>query len=341
MSAEVIIHRAGPGLTVQDFGRPGYLAFGLSRGGAADRLALAEGAALLGQGEACAAIEMAGTGGEFEVTGDVIIALSGAPMKASVDGERLPWNTTHVLGQGARLSIGGTEAGNYGYLHFAGGVGGRRLLNAEGAHLTAGLGRTLQAGDQIGLGDCIAKGEAGMTLDVRPRFSGGTVRVVPSLQTHIFGESETARFEASEFKRDARGNRMGARFLPSGDGFQAASGLSILSEVIVPGDIQVTGDGTPFVLLSECQTTGGYPRIGAVLPADLPIVAQAQPGATLRFKFVELAEAVEIERRERDYRTKLHKAVRPLIRDPAQMHDLLSYQLISGMTAGDDMEREA
>ena len=51
MSRALIIHRAGPGVTVQDMGRPGYLAFGLSRGGAADRLALYEGAALLGQPE--------------------------------------------------------------------------------------------------------------------------------------------------------------------------------------------------------------------------------------------------------------------------------------------------
>lgn len=85
---------------------------------------------------------------------------------------------------------------------------------------------------------------------------------------------------------------------------------------------------------------GGYPRIGSVLPADLPRVAQAQSGTGLRFRFVTLEEAVEAERRERERRKGLRRSLRPLIRDLRTMHDLLSYQLISGMTAGDDLERE-
>ena len=106
----------------------------------------------------------------------------------------------------------------------------------------------------------------------------------------------------------------------------------------MPGDIQITGDGTPFVLLSECQTTGGYPRIGSVLPSDLPRVAQAPPGAEIRFSFVSLDEATRIERRHAEAQRALPGKVHPLIRDPHGMSDLLSYQLISGVTAGDETE---
>ena len=86
MSAHLTILRAGPGLTVQDLGRPGYLDMGLSRGGAVDRLALAEGAALLGQADSLAAVEMAGMGGEFQADQDLRIALTGARMRAQIDG---------------------------------------------------------------------------------------------------------------------------------------------------------------------------------------------------------------------------------------------------------------
>ena len=82
MSRTLIVHQAGPTLSVQDLGRPGYMAFGLSQGGAADRLALAEGAALLGQDPEFAALEMAGIGGNFEASQDIRIALTGAPMTA-------------------------------------------------------------------------------------------------------------------------------------------------------------------------------------------------------------------------------------------------------------------
>ena len=88
MTRALLIHRAGPAITVQDLGRPGYLARGLSRGGAADRLALRQGAALLGQAVG-AALEMAGLGGSFSVTAPTRIALTGAPMRASRDGTPL------------------------------------------------------------------------------------------------------------------------------------------------------------------------------------------------------------------------------------------------------------
>ena len=132
---------------------------------------------------------------------------------------------------------------------------------------------------------------------------------------------------------------MGVRLVCDEPGIHSEVGLSVLSEVIVPGDIQITGDGTPFILLGECQTTGGYPRIGSVLPCDLPRVAQAQPGDLLRCKFVTLDEAIDAELREARHRVSLREHLQPLIRDPHDIRDLLSYQLISGATCGDDLER--
>ncbi|MDG1430582.1 MAG: biotin-dependent carboxyltransferase family protein [Paracoccaceae bacterium] len=339
MNRSLIVHRAGPGVSVQDLGRAGYLAFGLSRGGAADRLALYEGAALLGQSETLAALELASIGGEFEASEDIRIALTGGRMRALVDGEKIAWNASYMLTKGQTLSIGAAEAGSYGYLHIGGGIATPEVLGGRSSHQAAGLGASLVSGQHLAIG-ADTQGETGMTLVSDTRYTGGTVRIVKSLQTDFFAPSEIARFEATEFRRDTRGNRMGVRVLSDGQGFKSDAGLSVLSEVIVPGDIQITGDGTPFVLLSECQTTGGYPRIGSVLPADLPKVAQAQPGATLRFVFVSLSQAVEIERREKACRGGLRGKVEPLIRDPRSIPDLLSYQLIGGMSAGDEFEKD-
>lgn len=339
MTRALIIHRAGPGVSVQDQGRLGYLVFGLSRGGAVDRLALIEGAALLGQPASHAALEMAGMGGLFEASEDVRIALTGAPMRADIDGAPIGWNASHLLPKGARLSIGGAEAGSYGYLHLGGGVQTPQHLGARGAHMAAGIGHAVQPGDHLPIGPDTRPHDTGLRLDLDPRFDGGTIRIVPSLQTGFFAASEIARFEATAFHRDTRGNRMGVQLVPQGEGFHSEAGLSVLSEIIVPGDVQITGDGTPFVLLCECQTTGGYPRIGSILPADLPRVAQAPAGAVLRFRFLTLPEAVEAERRERARRDALRAELRPLIRDPATIPDLLSYQMIGGVTAGDDIER--
>src|SRR6056297_2823838 len=338
--SRLIVHDAGPGASVQDLGRPGYLAFGLSRGGAADRLALAEGAALLGQGDQLAALEMAGMGGDFEAAQDLRIALTGAPMRAAIDGTRIAWNASHALPLGSTLTIGGAETGTYGYLHVGGGFTAPQQLGSCGAHLASGLGTAVQAGTRLDVTQDHAPGMVNRQLPADPRFEGGELRVVPSLQTDFFPESEVARFETTDFKRDAKGSRMGVRLTSDDTGFHSDAGLSVLSEVVVPGDIQITGDGTPFVLLSECQTTGGYPRICSVLPCDLPIVAQAQPGATLRFAFVALQDAVEAERRAAAHRAGLRDGLWPLVRDPHDIADLLSYQLIGGVTAGTELDQE-
>ncbi len=339
MIRTLLVHRAGAGMTIQDLGRPGYLSFGLSRGGAADRLAVSEGAALLKQDEKLAVLEMASTGGEFEATHDLRISLTGAASRASIDGARLAWNASHRLPAGARLSIGGKNTGSYGYLHLGGGIQSSKILNARSAHLTAGIGTLVQTGDQLPVGPD-SNTETGLKLHTLPRHDGGTIRLVPSLQTDVFSASEIARFEATEFRRDNHANRMGMRIIPEGRGFNTAVGLKILSEVIIPGDIQITGDGTPFVLLSECQTTGGYPRIGSVLPADLPLVVQASSEAVLRFKFISLREALKAEKQEAKRRRAFNENISPLIRQPHSVANLLAYQLISGATAGDDLERD-
>ncbi|MCB4458241.1 biotin-dependent carboxyltransferase family protein [Leisingera sp. McT4-56] len=335
MSGTLIVLRAGPGVTFQDGGRPGWLEYGVSRGGAADRLALAEGAALLGQGADLAAVEMAGMGGEFQANSDLRIALTGAPMRASIDGTAVAWSASHLLPVGARLTIGAARSGCYGYLHVGGGIQTPVHLGARSAHLAAGIGAPLAEGDVLETGPDSGR-TTGLGLAPENRFEGGTVRVVPSLQTALFPQAELSRFEQSTFRRGARGNRMGVPLEGSGVGFRPEGARTVVSEVIVPGDIQVTGDGTPYVLLSECQTTGGYPRIGTVLPCDLSVLAQAAAGMALKFRFIALEEAVALERAEAERRKGLGSLCFPLIRDPRTMSNLLSYQLISGAIAGED-----
>ncbi len=335
----LIAHRIGPACTLQDMGRPGLLALGVSRGGAMDVLALAEGAALLGQDSSLAALEMAGLGGEFEATGDLRIALTGAPMKAMIDGQPVNWNASHALMKGQRLAIGAVLAGAYGYLHLGGGFDGPLILGSRSAHLLAGLGGLVQAGDRLAAGPEQGGPEqagpeqgsrTGYGLAVTDRFGGGTVRVVASVQTRLFGDDVLQRFQDTAFWRGARANRMGAQIQSQGGGFATSNQLNILSEMIVPGDIQMTGDGNPFVLLAESQTTGGYPRIATVIPCDRPIVAQAPAGAPLQFQFIPLEQAMEAQQAFETTLAGLTKSCQPLIRDVAEISDLLSYQLISG-----------
>ena len=315
----------GPAVAVQDLGREGFITNGLTRGGAADRLAMCEGASLLKQSQDCAVLEMVGVGGRFEALDDCVVALTGAAMRTTIDGAPALWNASHALAKGSVLEIGPTLQGTYGYLHVAGGFQTASTLGARGAHLSVGIGALVAQGDVLPIKERLLP-SAGLNLSRDTRFAGGVLRVVPSAQTDLFPQTLRARFEETDFRRDPRADRQGMRLDFDGDGFLPGAGLSVVSEIIASGDVQITGDGTPFILLAESQTTGGYPRIGTVLPSDMPRAVQCPAGQSLRFTFVSLDEARSIEARARKTWASLKPT--PLVRDPRDMSDLLSYSLI-------------
>ena len=331
--------RCGPGITVQDQGHTGCLQVGLSTGGAADRLALQEGAVLLRQSAASAALELTGIGGAFDASTDIRIALTGAPTHAEIDGECIACNASHWLRRGQTLTVGHSARGNYSYLNVGGGIDTPPFLGSRSTHLAARIGEPVTMGAALPLGEDPGD-RTGLTIDVPDRFSGGELRVVASVQTSQFDAETLARLQKTDFTRDPRGNRMGARLAFDGLPFRAERQFDILSESVVPGDIQIVGDGAPFVLLGECQTTGGYPRIGTVIPPDLPLVAQARPGDLINFRFIDHDEAIAAHDNFQSRQANMPQAVRPLVRNPHDIPDLLAYQLIGGAVAGNEEEND-
>jgi allophanate hydrolase len=342
MTRQLRIVRAGPGVTVQDLGRPGFLAQGLSCGGAADTRAMAEGAALLGQSVDLAALEISPAGLEVVAEADLWIALTGAPMRAQRDGHELLWSASHPLAAGDRLRIGAPGAGTYAYLHVAGGIDLPMLVGGRGAHLAAGLGAPVEPGQVLPVGADDGAARIARGLAPEDRFSGGTIRMMPGPQTGLFPADLRERFLATPFRRTAWANRQGVRLGFDGAGLRPEAGLNLVSEAIVPGDVQITGDGTPYVLGPECQTIGGYPRIGTILPQDLPLVMQALPGSKLRFQMVTPEAALAGYQSPHALARSLSGRVRALVRDLHHVPNLLAYNFISGVTAGTELsETEA
>jgi len=151
VTSELIIDRAGVDVTIQDLGRPGAMGLGLSRGGAADRHAFLQGAALLQNGLKCAALELS-VGGQFRVTSHTRAALSGARADATLNGQKLLPCASFLLAPNDVLKVGPARGGIYTYLHFAGGIQSEPELGGRGRHRIAGLGDDLADGDTLILG---------------------------------------------------------------------------------------------------------------------------------------------------------------------------------------------
>lgn len=332
----VFLRRSLGLLTVQDMGRPGHLAQGLSRGGAMDRQAVIEAAALLGAKAPLAGIEMAGAGGVFEFDEPTRIALTGAPMSADLDGAGLRWHASHLVLPGQSLTIVGVVHGSYGYLTPAGGMATPEWLGSRSAHLQIGIFASLEPGP-IPINPDSDPSKALLMIDTGSRFKGGTVRVIDGPQTALFDDDVLKAFFSADFIRSTRGNRQGIRF-DADRSFSSGQAAGLASDVIGPGDLQMTGDGVPYVLMAECQTMGGYPRLGTVIPADLPIVAQAAPGTKLNFRRISLDEADQIWQTDAEQLRSGIARSKAMLRDPAIIPDLLSFQLVSGVTAGNELE---
>jgi allophanate hydrolase len=313
----------GPLALVQDRGRPGYLAQGLSRGGAADRWALDEAEALVGR---ATAIEMPGSPLTLRIDVPGRVALTGAPMRAELSGRALRWHAAHPVEAGEVLSLRPTGIGVYAYVTPCPGLATEVVMGSRSVHGVAGIGRPLARGDVLPTGEGGAgdvSGDGPRILSPEPdRFGGGTLRLAPTPQTRLFSEADRARFEAATFIRSPRGNRQGVRL--EGPTFAMDGQLNLMSDFVLPGDVQMTGDGVPYILGPDCQTTGGYPRIGTVIAADLSRALQAPPGASLRFRFVTPQEARAA--RPGPPRTA------PLRRD-ARAANLLENQLIGGVVS--------
>ena len=127
-------------------------------------------------------------------------------------------------------------------------------------------------------------------------LSDNHIRVVWGLHAELFSPEIRAGMLQASFQISTKLDRMGVRLEDKGGVFTDATILSLVSDAIVPGDIQILGDGTPIVLMRDHQPTGGYPRIATIITADLDRFAQLRPGSSVAFTSVSVDHAQRILR---------------------------------------------
>lgn len=290
----IVITRAGPLCTVQDAGRFGMLRHGISASGPMDRAAFERAAMWLG-GAGAAGIEFTMAGLSFIVEGGPLgAAFDGGSFTLKRDGEvSAVWPTRLMLRDGDVVDIAPGAGGNYGYVRFDRDLDLPLVLGSRATNTVAGLGglqgRALKQGDRLEFGDAAARGPS--LHPSAARLEEGPIRVIWGLHADLFDAATRERFAGEPFRISTRIDRMGARLEDKAGVFSGLAALSLVSDAVVAGDIQILGDGTPIVLLRDHQPTGGYPRIATVISADIDRFVQMRSGADVRFEPVSLANA--------------------------------------------------
>lgn len=290
MAGEIVIERVGPLTTIQDAGRFGFLAHGISASGPMDAGSFVRAGRLAGS--AGAGIEFSSQGLELTVSGGPVMAgWDGGVFDVTLNGERLGWPGAVLLRDGDRLAILAGTVGNYGYLRFGGDIDVPLVLGSKATSMRARIGgldgRALRRGDRLGVTDAgtVAGAAAADAIE------DGPVRFVWGLHSEAFSAALRENFVTRSFRVSSMMDRMGVRLRDEAGVFAEAKILSLVSDPVICGDIQILGDGTPIVLGRDHQPTGGYPRIGTIVTADLDRFFQLRPNAAVMFAPVGLEQA--------------------------------------------------
>jgi biotin-dependent carboxylase-like uncharacterized protein len=287
--------------SIQDAGRHGYRHLGVPLSGALDAGWMTMANALAGNPAGAVVLEMCLVGPRLRTTTPLIVALAGefsAWIEDAAGQSRHAGNwCSHALAAGEVLVAGSLRSG-LGYLAVGGGFDLPEVLGSRSTYARAGLGgvdgRTLKAGDLIAV--CPGGTPVPLRLPQAPLEPAGPLRVLPGPQREYFTDTAWARLLGEEFTVSREADRMGLRLDGPRLEHDPARGADIVSDAVTPGVIQVPGDGRPIILLADCQTVGGYPKIATVIGADLPRLGHALPGQTLRFVEVDMAQALAARR---------------------------------------------
>lgn len=326
-----------PYSTIQDLGRPGHQALGVTDGGAMDKDALLLGNALVGNDKTAAGIEICLGGLVAMLDGNTDntkahtkagearrIAITGCQATEIIvtdnkqNSHRLASNRSITMTHGMQIHIPPIKDSNCVFLAIEGGIGTPLVYGSRATSPNAQIGgieggRLLQRNDKLPLLPIAHTASRPNRHIADPSiFAKKTMfRTVFGPQYDRFTEEALRLFLTNPYQVTRSMNRMGMRLKgvrlthahaqSDGEGGDA----DIASDGIVVGAIQVAGDGMPIVLMADHQTTGGYTKIATIISSDVPALARLQPNDTLRFAALSVEEAEAAARAHADLRKKI------------------------------------
>ena len=301
----VFVERAGFLTSVQDLGRTGLRQFGVSPGGALDSFGLRVANLLVGNDEGAAGLEITLGSLQLRFDDERLVAWCGGEFEVRIGSKSLPAGHTAHVRPGERLKFGRPQSGCRSWVAVSGGIDVPSTLGSRSTDLRAGFGgwegRALRDGDQLRLGK-FRRSQTAATANisswtaphdwVSPAKPKPILRFIHGIDWSRFNDVTIQRFTDQEFAVSPDSDRMGARL--EGPELKRVDEGDLISEAVTPGTIQVPPNGKPILLLGDCQTIGGYPKIAHVITVDLGVAAQLRAGDHVRFSEISLTDAHQL-----------------------------------------------
>ncbi|MEE4997691.1 urea carboxylase [Pseudomonas alliivorans] len=289
----------GTQTSVQDYpGRLGYWAVGVPPSGPMDSRALRQGNLLLGNAEGCAALEITMSGPLLRFNTDAVVAVTGAPIPLTLDGESCPMNTTLLVKAGSTLALGTIAgAGARSYLCVRGGLDVPDYLGSKSTFTLGQFGghggRALRAGDVLHLAQLTDRSAGQSIADDALEVLGEVrdMRVIygPHAAPEYFTEAYMETFFSTDWEVHFNSSRTGVRLIgPKPEWVRADGGeaglhpSNIHDNPYAIGAVDFTGD-MPVILGPDGPSLGGFVCPVTIIEADLWQLGQLKAGDKVRF----------------------------------------------------------
>ena len=291
--AGLLVKQISPFCSLQDLGRFGYRHFGVTQSGAVDPYLLRVANLLVGNQQGHACLEFTALGGEFEVTARSMRIAFVGDFPIYINGKQRSSYQSHYLSQGDRFKIEPSTGGIRGYLSVAGGFAVEPELGSCSQHRRSQLGgfvNELKSGVELPINvPFVFQGHEYFMNDSLRRRSCKRIRVVEGPQIDYFSKQGLVDFYTKPFTISNDSDRMGYRL--EGVNIELVGKNDMISEPTLYGSVQVPPSGQPVVLMADCGTSGGYPKIATLASVDCGVLAQKGPGEAIFFEAISIEES--------------------------------------------------
>lgn len=288
MKAEIEVLQPGLFSTIQDPGRYGFLKYGVPMSGVMDIYAGKMANLILRNQPDSAMLEITQMGPKLRFSHPVKIAICGALLSPKINKVPIENNRVYKIEAGDELSFGKRELGCRTYLGISGGFKTEKVLRSRSWYegvtdnfkLVKGLRLPYESTNE-------SKIETNASIKFTSEYlESSEIEVFPGPEFDLLSESEREILRSSNFSIDKNNNRMAIQLQE----ILENNLQPIITGPVLPGTVQLTPSGKLIVLMRDCQTTGGYPRVMQLSETGMNRIAQKIIGDSISFDFLDSSQ---------------------------------------------------
>lgn len=273
-----------PGLfsSIHDLGRFGYQKYGVPQSGVMDRYAMRLCNMILGNPQDAAVMEITFKGPQLKFNAPALICVSGANLSPQLNERPFSLNAIIQVAEGDILSFGNRRSGFRAYLGIEGGFQSEKIMGSRSWYEGLTSDFRLKKGMRLSYHPHkTASSDTHSHIKIDREYLDSTeIKAYPGPEFAKLSHKQQDDLFRNSFRIDKSSNRMAIQLE---EDFQNRL-EPITTGPVIPGTVQLTPSGKLIILMKDCQTTGGYPRVLQLSERGQQVLAQKMPGCKIKFR---------------------------------------------------------